>query len=145
MNTRIILDDPDRVGSFVKERIGRRAPWFDIKAIGHERDGELIAGVVYEDYTGNAIQGHVAAEHGSRWMTPSFLWACFYYPFKQLGVRCMYGQVSAANLAAQRLDEHLGFKRLAVLEGAAPGGEDLIIYVMRPEECRFLELCHVEQ
>lgn len=109
-----------------------------MKALGLERDGRLIAGLVYEGYNGVNIWGHLAAEPGSRWMTREYLRYCFAYPFDELGVKRISGSVAASNLPAQRLDEHLGFKREAVLQGAAPDGGDVILYVMRREDCRYL-------
>lgn len=145
MNTRLVLDDCMRVGAFVAPLIGYRGPWFEISAIGLERDEELVAGVVYEDYTGKAVQAHIAGKPGRKWMTPRFLWAIFYYPFKQLGVDRIYCFVSSSNAESMRLAEHLGFKVHSVLEGAARDGNDMIIYSLHRDECRFLELYHVEQ
>lgn len=141
MSTRLILDDPERVGVFVAERIARRSPWFKAQAIGVEQNGQLVGGVVFENFTGRSIEIHVAGT-GKRWMTRRFIWAVFYYAFKQLGAEFLYGYVDSSNLDAQRLDEHLGFKRVAVLEGAANHG-DLIVYQMKAEDCRFLDLYHV--
>jgi RimJ/RimL family protein N-acetyltransferase len=47
--------------------------------------------------------------------------------------------VEASNLPARRFDEHLGFQQEAVLQGAASDGGDVILYVMRRENCRYLE------
>jgi hypothetical protein len=46
------------------------------------------------------------------------------------------GWVLDTNKEAQRLNEHLGFEKEAVLKGAGPGGVDVIIYVMWREGCR---------
>lgn len=143
MDTRLILDDPDRIGAFVAERIGRVRPWWGHSAIGLEVNGELVAGAVFENYfPGKSLEGHVAALPGCRWAHPVFVQACFEYAFVQLGVKHLYGHVSTHNLASQRMVEHLGFKRKCVLEGAIEDG-DLIIYVMQPEDCRYLEADHV--
>jgi RimJ/RimL family protein N-acetyltransferase len=40
---------------------------------------------------------------------------------------------------ARRLDEHLGFTHEATLRGAAPDGGDVLLYVMRREDCRFID------
>jgi RimJ/RimL family protein N-acetyltransferase len=67
-----------------------------------------------------------------------FLKEAFRYPFEQLCVDRITGLVPARNLEAQRFDEHLGF----VLEGRArralPDGDDLLIYGMLREECRWI-------
>jgi RimJ/RimL family protein N-acetyltransferase len=107
--------------------------------IGLERDGELIAGVIYEGFNGKNIWMHVAAVPGKRWLVRSYLKACFVYPFVQCGVDRVSGYVNASNLEARRFDEHLGFKEEATLQGAAADGGDVIIYVMRKKGCRYVD------
>ena len=110
-----------------------------MKAIGLERDGALVAGVIYEGFNGSNIWMHVAAEPGARWMTKDYLRYCFKYPFDELGVSRISGYVNASNLIARRFDEHLGFEPEAVLKGAAPDGGDVIIYVMWRRNCRYVD------
>jgi RimJ/RimL family protein N-acetyltransferase len=106
--------------------------------IGFERDGELIAGVMYEGYNGRNIWMHVAALTDKRWLTRSYMKVCFAYPFVQLGVNRISGYVNESNTLARRFDEHLGFKEEARLRGAAADGGDVIIYAMHKEECRYV-------
>lgn len=106
-------------------------------AIGLERDGKLVAAVVYDNFRGASICIHVAAE-GDHWLTRDFLRAVFSYPFDQLGVRKLIGPVDSDNSEARRFDEHLGFIREAVIEGAAKNG-DLFLYTMTRQQCRFLK------
>lgn len=115
---------------------------FGIKpvALGLEDDGELIAGVVFNLYTGPSIAMHVAAQPGRRWMTRDFLFRCFAYPFLQLQCNRITGFVRADNLDAQRFDEHLGFVREGVIRKGATDGTDFILYGMLKEECRWLEI-----
>lgn len=109
-----------------------------MKAIGLERNGVLVAGAVYEGYNGANVWVHLAAEPGARWMTREYLRYCFHYPFNEMGVKRLSGYVDASNQNAIRLNEHLGYRREALLAGAAPDGGDVIIYVMRKEDCRFI-------
>jgi RimJ/RimL family protein N-acetyltransferase len=109
-----------------------------MKGLGLERDGELVAGVLYEGFNHHNVWMHVAAE-GKHWLNRDFLRYCFYYPFVELGVSRVSGYVEASNLAARRFDEHLGFRQEAVLQGAASDGGDVILYVMRRDDCRYLE------
>ena len=107
-------------------------------AIGLERSGDLIAGVVYEGINPHNAWMHVAAEPGARWLTRAYLTACFAYPFVQCGVKRVRGYVSASNLQARRFDEHLGFEQEAVLEGAAADGGYVIIYVLPRGRCKYV-------
>jgi RimJ/RimL family protein N-acetyltransferase len=127
----------DRVHAFVAERtpINRVS---GAQAIGLEKDGELIAGAVYEGFNGHNVWVHLAGTPGRRWMTRQFLYAGFAYPFIQLGCSRISGYVEAWNMDARRLDEHFGYKQEAVLRGAASDGGDVILYVMRREDCRYV-------
>lgn len=136
MATRIISDLP-RVLAFVRTQMPM-AYVENMKSLGLERDGELVAGVLYEGYNGPNVWMHVAAVPGRRWMNRDYLWYCFHYPFNEMNVQRISGYVNASNEQARRFDEHLGFKVEATLSGAAPDGGDVLIYVMRREDCRFL-------
>lgn len=109
----------------------------NMKAIGLERDGELVAGVVYEGYNGHNVWMHVAiAGH----ITQASFRYVFHYPFVELGCRRVSGYVQASNAKVNRLCKHLGFKQEAILLGAAADGGDVIIYAMTKEECRHVTL-----
>ena len=109
-------------------------------AIGLEEDNELIAGVAFNMYTKASICMHVAAMPGKRWMTKNFLWRSFAYPFIQLGCNRVTGLVREDNFVAQKFDEHLGFKREGLLRRACTDGQNMILYGMLREECRWLEI-----
>jgi RimJ/RimL family protein N-acetyltransferase len=137
MSTRIV-SDPARVFAFCKERMPVSLV-AGMKGLGLERDGELVAGVLYEGYNHHNIWMHVAAEPGKKWLNREFLRYCFHYPFVELGCNRVSGYVEAHNADARRFDEHLGFQQEAVLQGAASDGGDVILYVMRRDDCRYLE------
>ena len=103
------------------------------------RSAEMIACVWYEGWNGVNMNIHVAAKPGKRWMTREFLHATFHYPFDLCGAKRLTGLVASNNFAAQRFDEHIGFKLEARLKDAAPGG-DLLVYAMFRDECRWLGL-----
>jgi len=113
-----------------------------MQAIGLRKDGELIAGVLFDGINGKNAWMHVAAKPGCRWMTRYYLRACFHYPFVTCGVDRISGHVNESNAQARRFDEHLGFKEEARLKGAAPDGGDVILYVMWRQDCRFLGAQH---
>lgn len=137
MSTRIV-SDPARVFAFCKERMSVSVV-AGMKGLGLERDGELVAGVLYEGFNRHNIWMHVAAEPGKKWLNKEFLRYCFHYPFVELGCTRVSGYVEASNADARRFDEHLGFQQEAVLQGAAADGGDVILYVMRRDDCRYLE------
>jgi RimJ/RimL family protein N-acetyltransferase len=106
-------------------------------ALGYEEDGKLICGVLYTDWNGRAIQGHVAAIPGKQWVRREFLFTAFWYPFIQLRCSKIIGPVPAANHEARRFDEHLGFVLEATLKDAHPTG-DLLLLSMTRDQCRWL-------
>lgn len=110
----------------------------DMRAIGLRRDGELVAAAVYEGFNGQNMWVHLCGVPGSRWMTRDFLRVGFGYPFLVCGVKRLSGYVNASNHEARRLNEHFGYRVEATLEGAAPDGGDVLIYVMRREDCRYV-------
>ena len=132
-----IISDPARVWDFVHKQIP--VPVVSgMKGLGLERDGELVAGVLYEGYNGVNVWMHVAASSGKKWMNREYLRYCFTYPFVELGCNRVSGAVDASNTVARAFDEHLGFRQEAVMRGAAADGGDVILYVMRREDCRYL-------
>lgn len=137
MTTRLI-SNPARVYDFVSQYMPM-AMVAGMKGIGLEKDGELIAGALYEGFNGQNVWAHLAGKPGKRWMNRQFLWYGFHYPFNEMGVKRISGYVNASNTEARRLNEHFGYQEEARLKGAAPDGGDVILYVMWRENCRFLE------
>lgn len=135
--TRIVLQENDRVGEWACERLGTK--WSPERgfAFGLERDGELIAGVLFDNWNGASLMMHVAAEPGVNWLRRDFIRVCFTYPFLQLQVHKVLGFVASTNLPARRFDEHLGFVLEATLTGAHPGG-DLLVYSMTRDQCKWI-------
>ncbi len=125
--------DPDVVGPWVAEKSGCDYKPGDA-TIGWERNGELIAGVLYNDYNEANIQIHSRVDG---YVPMEWYWTIFDYPFKQLGVKRLTGIVYCTNLKAQKLNEHLGFQREAILRNYFPEA-DAIVYVMFKDDCRFL-------
>ncbi len=134
----MLVYDLGRVFPFVRSRIPGMRQSEDMVAIGWQEGDRVVAGVIYEGFNGHNIWGHVAAEPGSRWLRREYLRACFLYPFAVCGVTRISGYVEARNAQARRFDEHLGFREEARLRGAASDGGDVVIYVMRKEDCRYV-------
>jgi len=133
-----LVFDLEPVLAFVQNHLPGFSRADGMRAIGLERRGALIAGVVFEGFNGKNMWIHVAAAQGGRWLTRTFLKACFTYAFEICRVDRLSGYVNASNQQARAFDEHLGFKEEARLEGAAPDGGDVIVYRMRRKECRYV-------
>lgn len=129
-----MTSDAVRVLRFVQQHASLAA-CANMTGIGLERDGELVAGVIYEGYNGHNIWMHVAIPGR---ITRDFLRYAFHYPFIELGCRRVSGYVEASNARARRFDERLGFQQEAILQGAASDGGDVILYRMNREDCRYV-------
>lgn len=132
---RIITTDHERVGRWVQAHGGgyyREGT----KCLGLEKNGELVAGVLYDYHNGASVYMHVAGK--GLWAIPDFLWICFDYPFNQLKCNVVIGLVSEKNMRARNFDEHLGFKLTARIPEGHPDG-NLLIYTMRRKDCRWLK------
>lgn len=133
---RLVVDQPERFIQFVASMTGSAA-WSHAYGMGMvDDDGQIVCGVVLEDYNGACACIHVAGI-GKHWLNRTFLHAVFDYAFNQLKLKRLTGLVAQGNDAAYNFDIHLGFKVESVLKNAHPNG-DIYLLVMRPEDCRFL-------
>jgi RimJ/RimL family protein N-acetyltransferase len=133
MASRLTVDF-ERVFRFVHSRVP--VPLAQgMRAIGVERDGQVVAGALFEGYNGRNVWIHLAGE-GPGWVSRPFIRACMRYVWIDLGCARISCHVVASNRAAIRFNEHFGWRREAVLAGAAADGGDMLVYVMTREECR---------
>ncbi|MFA6040950.1 MAG: GNAT family protein [Methylophilus sp.] len=133
--------DAERVGKWVVEKSGG-AYTHVCTAIGYEVDGVLVGGIMYDGFTGEKGKdgGQICMSSrvdDAKKLPREFYWVIFDYPFNQLKVKAVRVIVNKNNLKAQKVNEHIGFKREAVLGDYFPEG-DAIIYVLNRSDCRFL-------
>lgn len=133
----IITGQDEYVGHWVSRETGGTWTPGRGKTIGLVREGELVAGTIYEDFNGANVVMHCAGK-GKHWLNREFLWFAFYYPFKQLNCKRVTVIISSTNGNSLRFCQHLGFRTEAILQDAHPDG-NLVIMGMRQEECRWLE------
>lgn len=132
---RRIVYDNARLGPWIEAHEGGQYRQGS-QCIGLERDGEVVAGALFDWFNGASIYCHIAIAD-KRALGRDFLRAAFGYAFIQLKCEVLIGLVAGDNLAAQRLDERLGFTREHTIRGGHPSGE-LHIYTMRRHECRWI-------
>lgn len=104
------------------------------QAVGWEKDGEIVAGVIYDGWNKRSIVCHIAATES---LTATFLAKVFDYSFRQLQVNKMIATVASKNFKSIRLVTHMGFKEEAKIKDAHPSG-DIVIFTMTKEDCKFL-------
>jgi len=103
-----------------------------------DKTGELLGGVIYDGFTGSSIFIHQAG-FSKFWLSRDMLWAAFDYPFNQLGCNQLRGTIPSTNPDLLKLNLKYGFNVEAVLAGAYPGG-DMLILLMKKAECRWLNI-----
>lgn len=113
--------------------------WLDYTTIGLMDNGEILAGLLYEQWNGVNVISHVAGR-GKNWMNRELLWYSFYYPFVELGCKRLTGMVRSTNIDAIRLVLHLGYEAEAVLKEASGPGVDTVVFRMWRDNCRWLKL-----
>lgn len=134
----IIMND-EAIGHAVAAAVdGSFAPGRD-RVIARVERGVVLAGVIYQQYTGRSVQMHVAAWHPN-WLSRDFLWVLFNYPFEQLGCKVVIAAVATSNFRAMKLDLKLGFKAQITIPDVFDDGAGITMMTMRRDECRWLNL-----
>lgn len=109
----------------------------DARAVVAEEDGQIVGMVAYDSWTENAVFAHMAVTSPRVWLR--LLRPAFQYVFQQAGRGIILAAISERNPRSFRFATGIGFlPRFKVKDGQA-AGEDLVLFEMRREWCRFLE------
>jgi RimJ/RimL family protein N-acetyltransferase len=108
------------------------------QVVSRMKDGELLGGVIFTDYTRASITVHMAG-FVKNWANRDLIWCVFHYAFEQLGVKKIFGQVPASNEEALQIDLKLGFSIETRVKDVFVDG-DLIVVSMYRDQCRWLKL-----
>lgn len=114
------------------------------KAIGHVKDGKLIAAVTYNNFRTRPDGSFLTVEMGiytidKRWATRQYLRAIFEYPFVQLQLERVQTACSAQNEGVIMFNEKMGFTREGYHYKAWPLGGDSVSFGMLRENCKWLK------
>lgn len=132
--SRIVTDT--RVVEFLEPRVGKaHGPHY---VIGLERDGEIIAGALYERCNGKNAFLHFASNEKKDWASKSFVREVFTYPFVTLGYERLSTVLASSNEETMDFDLHIGFREEARLVNAAHDGSDQVYLVMWKKDCKWL-------
>lgn len=134
-----ITTDAHRVGSWMQEQ-GAIASRDRATCIGLERNGELVAGTLYDYYNGASVVASIAIAGP---ITRRWLWAIFHYPFVHLGVHVILGLVAEGNAKSRHLCDRFGFTLASTIPNADPSGA-LHLYTLAKADCRFLKRSYYE-
>ena len=127
--------DAEVIGPWVAERAGLKWLPGRATAIGQMKDGQINAGVLYEDWNGANIVCHIAGE--GDWANRRFLSVIYDYPFNYVGAKRITVSVKATNKKSIKLVEKMGFTLECTLAQATPDG-DMLLFRMFKHECKYL-------
>ena len=145
MTERIVVNNPahtEAIAGSVGVSYHRRA-----MSVSRERDGVLLGGVVYYDYTEESMCVHVAG-WDDHWVNRDILFCMFDYPFNQMRVKRVFAQIPEDNQRSLDFNAKLGFKTVARIEGVYLN--DVACIVRRIDRAgaeRFLKIrpLHIQQ
>jgi RimJ/RimL family protein N-acetyltransferase len=126
-----------RIGAWVGSRLDID-DWGKFKAFGVEKDGQLIAGVIFNHFRMPSISMHVAGE-GKYWMSRELLKHVFTYAFDMCRCTRINTLVRADAESVIRFDDKIGFIREGVVRKGAMDGTDMILLGMLREECKYID------
>ena len=140
MTYRIIGNQRERGKAWAIPRLNAGpGNWDGASALILEKDNDIIACVLYNRwYPATSVEISVASLEGRRWLTRPFLSAVFRFPFVEWGMRRVGASIAATNFTSIRFCEHLGFVREGCIRQGAADGNDLLLYGMLKNECRYL-------
>jgi len=121
----------DAVGLYVAKQT-EGSYHYDAQSIGLERDGDIIAGVIYESFMDTTITCHIAITGK---VNKKYLRAIFNYPFIVCNVEKIIAPVIGDNHKSIKLVKNMGFTEEARIKRS---NGDMIFFTMLKSECRFL-------
>ena len=135
----ILFGQKERVGDWVADRIGNTTPWHDYEAIGIERNGVLVGGVVIDNYIPQARCSVHCAGIGGKWLNRNFLFVVFDYAFRQLQCNAVVNIVDGCNKASLKFTAHLGFSEVHRIKGGGKDGSDGVLFEMQKTDCKWIK------
>ena len=143
--TSLVYGQDDRVGKFVAQGLHDVSGLEDFGkfvTIGIEKDGEIVAGAVYNNMRSNGdipFDMNIAFYASSpAWATRSNMEAILGYPFQYLKLKRITALVKKSNKKVKKLISSLGFQYEGKARNAWDGENDAYIYGMLKEEA---EMC----
>lgn len=135
---RVVYEPQDGMVAWAEARIPNNQFRPDARAIGITRNQELCGVVVFDNFSVGQCCLSVASDGSRRWITRELLIRVFAYPFVQLNYWRLTALVASTNADSLRFCESFGWVREGLLRQGAPNGDDMVVFGMLREECRYL-------
>lgn len=124
---RLVFDEDARVCAWLDEQMGVPGPAVEKASIGYERNGNLVAGVVFDNKTDNNVFAHIAS---TAVIFPlALIVAVARYAYMQLELERLTFLVRSDNAKCLRFVKRLGAQYEGKLERATRCG-DLLFFVL---------------
>jgi RimJ/RimL family protein N-acetyltransferase len=101
-------------------------------AIGLEREGQIVAGVIYENFLNTTINCHIVIDGK---INKKFISAIFNYPFIVCNVEKIIVLVTEDNKKSIKLVKNMGFTEEARITRS---NGDMIYFTLLRNNCKFL-------
>jgi RimJ/RimL family protein N-acetyltransferase len=109
--------------------------------IANFKDGKISCVVVFHNQRQSGCEVSIVSDHG---LSKGFIKVVFGYAFQLANLRRLSALVEIENQESIDLVERLGFIREGVLRHAADNGNNLYVYGMLKEECKWVRNQEVE-
>lgn len=122
------------IGEWVALQMGGLFDVEHSQAIGLQRNGELVAGIIYENWNGKSVVCHIAIRGR---ITPEFLSVISQYAYVQCGAHKIIAPASSDNRRSVDMLRKMGFREECRIRNAQPGG-DICLFTMTKDSCKYL-------
>jgi|TARA_B110000977_G_scaffold1268_1_gene1811 RimJ/RimL family protein N-acetyltransferase len=134
-NTGLIFDDKERVGAWVADKVTQSCTWGSFYAMGAEVDGQIVSGVVFNNFNECNATGHIALSKPNK-LFLELLDHAFTYAFEACGLRRLTVLVESDNSKSLKFVKRIGFLEEGAMKQAGSAGQDMIVLVLWPENYR---------
>lgn len=136
---RLVYGQDDLFCKWAGIKLGADPEFFKFaKAIGIMRGKEVLAAVVYHNYTNHCIEMSIVSVD-KRWCNRHNLKALFAYPFTQLGLRRVQALCSSTDEWVQMFIKRLGFSHEGIHPCGYWDGGDALSFGMLKENCKWIK------
>ena len=140
----LVFDDKERVGGWVAKQVGQLSSWGGYYAMGAALRGEIVAGIVFNNFTDSSATVHMAVSTPTKLLS-ELLNHAFVYAFQTCKLRRLTELVEANNAKSLKIIKHIGFVEEGVMREAGTEGQDIIVLVLWPANYRKGKLDGKEQ
>lgn len=135
----VVQDSKTKILRFICELTGETFSVPVYSALGQYEGDRLTAGVIYHNHMGHDIGASIGVAPGST-LSRRFVFSMFHVPFYMLGANRITARIRESNTRSAQLVYRLGFRLEGTVRQGYKDGEDMLLFGMLKQECRWLRL-----